>query len=119
MEAPTRNCCYLSSHQHHQYPKYPTVSPSFDLLWNHFSTTASLHSIIKSILFSIHNHGIYAPPAHVSPTTSTDIFVQTSIGTGYDLSNSVFSPDGRNFQVRAPLGAFAQPLANTVRSNTQ
>lgn len=24
---------------------------------------------------------------------------QTSIGTGYDLSNSVFSPDGRNFQV--------------------
>lgn len=23
----------------------------------------------------------------------------TSIGTGYDLSNSVFSPDGRNFQV--------------------
>ena len=25
--------------------------------------------------------------------------LQTSIGTGYDLSNSVFSPDGRNFQV--------------------
>ncbi|KAI7277790.1 proteasome core particle subunit alpha 7 [Hortaea werneckii] len=24
---------------------------------------------------------------------------ETSIGTGYDLSNSVFSPDGRNFQV--------------------
>lgn len=24
---------------------------------------------------------------------------QTSVGTGYDLSNSVFSPDGRNFQV--------------------
>ena len=23
----------------------------------------------------------------------------TSIGTGYDLNNSVFSPDGRNFQV--------------------
>ncbi|GME92683.1 unnamed protein product [Ambrosiozyma monospora] len=23
----------------------------------------------------------------------------TSIGTGYDLSNSIFSPDGRNFQV--------------------
>ncbi|GMF80254.1 unnamed protein product [Aspergillus oryzae] len=27
----------------------------------------------------------------------------TSIGTGYDLSNSVFSPDGRNFQVSAGL----------------
>ena len=25
--------------------------------------------------------------------------METSIGTGYDLSNSVFSPDGRNFQV--------------------
>ena len=24
---------------------------------------------------------------------------KTSIGTGYDLQNSVFSPDGRNFQV--------------------
>lgn len=28
---------------------------------------------------------------------------QTSIGTGYDLSNSVFSPDGRNFQVQKHL----------------
>ena len=27
------------------------------------------------------------------------MFTQTSIGTGYDLQNSVFSPDGRNFQV--------------------
>lgn len=32
------------------------------------------------------------PPANVE-------LLQTSIGTGYDLSNSVFSPDGRNFQV--------------------
>lgn len=30
---------------------------------------------------------------------STNISIQTSVGTGYDLSNSVFSPDGRNFQV--------------------
>lgn len=29
----------------------------------------------------------------------------TSIGTGYDLSNSVFSPDGRNFQVQYAVKA--------------
>ena len=28
----------------------------------------------------------------------TNMF-KTSRGTGYDLSNSIFSPDGRNFQV--------------------
>ncbi|EEH02669.1 proteasome component C1 [Histoplasma capsulatum G186AR] len=30
-------------------------------------------------------------------------YVDTSIGTGYDLSNSIFSPDGRNFQVSSGL----------------
>ena len=32
----------------------------------------------------------------------------TSIGTGYDLSNSVFSPDGRNFQVEYAVKAVEQ-----------
>ncbi|KAK4658794.1 putative proteasome subunit alpha type-7 [Podospora pseudocomata] len=31
--------------------------------------------------------------------------MQTSIGTGYDLSNSIFSPDGRNFQVEYAVKA--------------
>lgn len=30
---------------------------------------------------------------------------QTSIGTGYDLGNSIFSPDGRNFQAEYAIKA--------------
>ena len=30
-----------------------------------------------------------------------DLLIMTSIGTGYDLSASTYSPDGRIFQARA------------------
>lgn len=39
---------------------------------------------------------VYVRESHIEADT---FGYQTSIGTGYDLSNSVFSPDGRNFQV--------------------
>lgn len=43
------------------------------------------------------------PSFRSSNTTSRQLHLKythmTSIGTGYDLANSIFSPDGRNFQV--------------------
>lgn len=40
----------------------------------------------------------------------------TSIGTGYDLSNSIFSPDGRNFQVEYAMKAVeTAPTAIGIR----
>lgn len=48
---------------------------------------------------SLHHHGGFASLTNNTTPQDSNFLAQTSIGTGYDLSNSVFSPDGRNFQV--------------------
>jgi len=47
--------------------------------------------------------------SHVASCFFANSHVKTSIGTGYDLSNSVFSPDGRNFQVSSSTLILVKP----------
>lgn len=65
----------------------------------------SSHS--KHIILDQQSWCAFPSPFSVAPKNDNHpLTTQTSIGTGYDLSNSVFSPDGRNFQV-SPRPSYA------------
>ncbi|POW04829.1 hypothetical protein PSHT_11074, partial [Puccinia striiformis] len=55
-------------------------------------------TLATSILFTLTSQTSHAPPSPAPPPTTT-IIIMTSIGTGYNLSASTYSPDGRIFQV--------------------
>ena len=43
-----------------------------------------------------------------------DLLIMTSIGTGYDLSASTYSPDGRIFQVNIAAGSSVLPFLTMI-----